>query len=206
MKRLSNLKLTRGDIRNMSDYVLKSTIRSVAKTVRSRLTRIAQTGLQGFSSTFAAVENVVDRMGGKLTTATAGKTRAELEMLLQQWLSLYRVGETAGQVKSEYMRNIKNFFREPRYTKEFINIIGDNIEKLHDIWKDNDDFIKDILGSDRYKEGEDAYKDGDIERLKELLQEVSDGLDNWTEEGKEEQIEKWFVVPDSFSGWGDEKW
>ena len=108
MKRLSNLKLTRGDIRNMSDYVLKSTIRSVAKTVRSRLARIAQTGLQGFSSTFAAVENVIDRMGGKLTTATAGKTRAELEMLLQQWLSLYRVGETAGQVKDEYMRNIKN--------------------------------------------------------------------------------------------------
>lgn len=206
MKRLSNLKLTRGDIRNMSDYVLKSTIRSVAKTVRSRLTRIAQTGLQGFSSTFAAVENVIDRMGGKLTTATAGKTRAELEMLLQQWLSLYRVGETAGQVKNEYMSNIKNFFREPRYTREFINMIGDNLEKLHDIWKDNDDFIKDILGSDRYKEGEDAYKDGDIDRLKELLQEVSDGLDNWTEEGKEEQIERWFVVPDSFSGWSDDKW
>ncbi len=206
MKRLSNLKLTRGDIRNMSDYVLKSTIRSAAKTVRSRLTRIAQTGLQGFSSTFAAVENVIDRMGGKLTTATAGKTRAELEMLLQQWLSLYRVGETAGQVKNEYMSNIKNFFREPRYTKEFINMIGDNIDKLYDIWYENDDFIKNILGSDRYKEGEDAYKDGDIERLKELLQEVSDGLDDWTEEGKEEQIEKWFVVPDSFSNWSDEKW
>lgn len=206
MKRLSNLKLTRGDIRNMSDYVLKSTIRSVAKTVRSRLTRIAQTGLQGFSSTFSAVENVIDRMGGKLTTATAGKTRAELEMLLQQWLSLYRVGETAGQVKNEYMSNIKNFFREPRYTREFINVIGDNLEKLHDIWYENDDFIKNILGSDRYKEGEDAYKDGDIERLKELLQEVSDGLDDWTEEGKEEQIEKWFVVPDSFSGWSDDKW
>lgn len=206
MKRLSNLKLTRGDIHNMSDYVLKSTIRSVAKTVRSRLTRIAQTGLQGFSSTFAAVENVIDRMGGKLTTATAGKTRAELEMLLQQWLSLYRVGETAGQVKNEYMSNIKNFFREPRYTREFINMIGDNLEKLHDIWYENDDFIKNILGSDRYKEGEDAYKDGDIERLKELLQEVSDGLDDWTDEGKEEQIEKWFVIPDSFSGWSDDKW
>lgn len=206
MKRLSNLKITRGDIRNMSDYVLKSTIRSVAKTVRSRLTRIAQTGLQGFSSTFAAVENVIDRMGGKLTTATAGKTRAELEMLLQQWLSLYRVGETAGQVKNEYMSNIKNFFREPRYTREFINMIGDNLEKLHDIWYENEDFIKNILGSDRYKEGEDAYKDGDTERLKELLQEVSDSLDDWTEEGKEEQIEKWFVVPDSFSGWSDDKW
>lgn len=206
MKRLSNLKLTRGDIRNMSDYVLKSTIRSVAKTVRSRLTRIAQTGLQGFSSTFVAVENVIDRMGGKLTTGTAGKTRAELEMLLQQWLSLYRVGETAGQVKDEYMRNIKNFFREPRYTKEFINMIGNNLEQLHDIWAQNDDFIKDVLGSDRYKEGEDAYKAGDIERLKELLQEVSDELDNWTDEAKDDFIKDNFVTPDSFEGWGNDKW
>ena len=206
MKRLSNLKLTRGDIRNMSDYVLKSTIRSVAKTVRSRLTRIAQTGLQGFSSTFAAVENVIDRMGGKLTTATAGKTRAELEMLLQQWLSLYRVGETAGQVKDEYMGNIKNFFREPRYTKEFINMIGDNLEQLHDIWAKNDDFIKDVSGSDRYKEGEDAYKAGDIERLKELLQEVSDELDNWTDDAKDDFIKDNFVTPDSFEGWGNDKW
>ena len=205
MKRLSNLKLTRGDIRNMSDYVLKSTIRSVAKTVRSRLTRIAQTGLQGFSSTFAAVENVIDRMGGKLTTATAGKTRAELEMLLQQWLSLYRVGETAGQVKDEYMRNIKNFFREPRYTKEFINMIGDNIEKLHDLWAENADLIISVLGSTRFQEGETAYKEGDIERLKELLQEVSDELDDLQEDEKDDFL-KDFVTPDSFSNWSDDKW
>ena len=205
MKRLSNLKLTRGDIRNMSDYVLKSTIRSVAKTVRSRLTRIAKTGLQGFSSTFAAVENVIDRMGGKLTTATAGKTRAELEMLLQQWLSLYRVGETAGQVKDEYMRNIKNFFREPRYTKEFINMIGDNIEKLHDLWAENADLIISVLGSTRFQEGETAYKEGDIERLKELLQEVSDELDDLQDDEKDEFLKE-FVTPDSFSGWSDEKW
>ena len=205
MKRLSNLKLTRGDIRNMSDYVLKSTIRSVAKTVRSRLTRIAQTGLQGFSSTFAAVENVIDRMGGKLTTATAGKTRAELEMLLQQWLSLYRVGETAGQVKDEYMRNIKNFFREPRYTKEFINMIGDNIEKLHDLWTENADLIISVLGSTRFQDGETAYKEGDIERLKELLQEVSDELDDLQDDEKDDFL-KDFVTPDSFSGWSDDKW
>lgn len=205
MKRLSNLKLTRGDIRNMSDYVLKSTIRSVAKTVRSRLTRIAQTGLQGFSSTFAAVENVIDRMGGKLTTATAGKTRAELEMLLQQWLSLYRVGETAGQVKDEYMRNIKNFFREPRYTKEFINMIGDNIEKLHDLWAENADLIISVLGSTRFQEGETAYKEGDIERLKELLQEVSDELDDLQNDEKDDFLKE-FVTPDSFSNWSDDKW
>lgn len=205
MKRLSNLKLTRGDIRNMSDYVLKSTIRSVAKTVRSRLTRIAQTGLQGFSSTFAAVENVIDRMGGKLTTATAGETRGELEMLLQQWLSLYRVGETAGQVKDEYMRNIKNFFREPRYTKEFINMIGDNIEKLHDLWAENADLIISVLGSTRFQEGETAYKEGDIERLKELLQEVSDELDDLQDDEKDDFLKE-FVTPDSFSGWSDEKW
>lgn len=205
MKRLSNLKLTRGDIRNMSDYVLKSTIRSVAKTVRSRLTRIAQTGLQGFSSTFAAVENVIDRMGGKLTTATAGKTRAELEMLLQQWLSLYRVGETAGQVKDEYMRNIKNFFREPRYTKEFINMIGDNIEKLHDLWTENADLIISVLGSTRFQEGETAYKEGDIQRLKELLQEVSDELDDLQDNEKDDFLKE-FVTPDSFSDWSDDKW
>lgn len=205
MKRLSNLKLTRGDVRNMSDYVLKSTIRSVAKTVRSRLTRIAQTGLQGFSSTFAAVENVIDRMGGKLTTATAGKTRAELEMLLQQWLSLYRVGETAGQVKDEYMRNIKNFFREPRYTKEFINMIGDNIEKLHDLWGENADLIISVLGSTRFQEGETAYKEGDIQRLKELLQEVSDELDDLQDDEKDDFLKE-FVTPDSFSGWSDDKW
>lgn len=205
MKRLSNLKLTRGDIRNMSDYVLKSTIRSVAKTVRSRLTRIAQTGLHGFSSTFAAVENVVDRMGGKLTTATAGKTRAELEMLLQQWLSLYRVGETAGQVKDEYMRNIKNFFREPRYTKEFINMIGDNIEKLHDLWVENADLIISVLGSTRFQEGETAYKEGDIERLKELLQEVSDELDDLQDDEKDDFLKE-FVTPDSFANWSDDKW
>lgn len=205
MKRLSNLKLTRGDIRNMSDYVLKSTIRSVAKTVRSRLTRIAQTGLQGFSSTYAAVENVIERMGGKLTTATAGKTRAELEMLLQQWLSLYRVGETAGQVKDEYMRNIKNFFREPRYTKEFINMIGDNIEKLHDLWAENADLIISVLGSTRFQEGETAYKEGDIQRLKELLQEVSDELDDLQDDEKDDFL-KDFVTPDSFEGWGNDKW
>ena len=205
MKRLSNLKLTRGDIRNMSDYILKSTIRSVAKTVRSRLTRIAQTGLQGFSSTFAAVENVIDRMGGKLTTATAGKNRAELEMLLQQWLSLYRVGETAGQVKDEYTRNIKNFFREPRYTKEFINMIGDNLEKLHDLWAENADLIISVLGSTRFQEGETAYKEGDIERLKELLQEVSDELDDLQDDEKDGFL-KDFVTPDSFANWSDEKW
>lgn len=205
MKRLSNLKLTRGDIRNMSDYVLKSTIRSVAKTVRSRLTRIAQTGLQGFSSTYAAVENVIDRMGGKLTTATAGKNRAELEMLLQQWLSLYRVGETAGQVKDEYMRNIKNFFREPRYTKEFINMIGDNIEKLHDLWAENADLIISVLGSTRFQEGETAYEEGDIQRLKELLQEVSDELDDLQDDEKDDFLKE-FVIPDSFANWSNEKW
>lgn len=206
MKRLQNLKLTRGDIKQMSDYVLKSTIRSVAKTVRSRMSRIQQTGLVNFSSTFQAVENVIDRMGGKLTTATAGKSRAELEMLLQQWLSLYRVGETAGQVKNEYMRNIKNFFREPRYTKEFIDMIGNNIEMLYDIWKDNESLIKDILGSTRFQEGVTAYKNGDTDRLKELLQEVSDELDNLDDEEKDDFLKE-FVTPESFDDWGNsDKW
>ena len=85
-------------------------------------------------------------------------------------------------------------------------MIGDNLEQLHDIWSENDDFIKDVLGSDRYKEGEDAYKAGDIERLKELLQDVSDELDNWIDDAKDDFIKDNFVTPDSFEGWGNDKW
>lgn len=103
------------------------------------------------------------------------------------------------------MRNIKNFFREPRYTKEFINMIGDNIEKLHDLWAENADLIISVLGSTRFQEGETAYKEGDIERLKELLQEVSDELDDLQDDEKDNFLKE-FVTPDSFSNWSDDKW
>lgn len=203
MAKPSFIKLTRIDIQNMSDYVLKATIKSVSKTVKSRMSRIKALGLEKYAYTFNAAENVAGHYGGKLTTATAGKTRAQLERLLQDWLSLYRVGETAGQVKQQYMNNIKNFFREPRFTKEFINELGDNIDALYDIFIANAQLIIDVLGSDRYQQGKSAYQSGDIQTLRDILQEVSDELDTWDESEKDD-ILKQFVTPD---GWGDsDKW
>ncbi|MBO7716296.1 MAG: hypothetical protein J6S85_26645 [Methanobrevibacter sp.] len=202
MAKPSFLKLSRVDIENMSDYVLKATIKSVAKTVKSRMRRIEDIGLGKYSYTFKAAENVSQRMGGKLTTATYGKTRKQLERQLQDWLSLYRVGETAGQVKSEFLRNIKNFFKEPRYTREFLEMLGDNIDALYDLWLSNESVIKEVLGSDRFKEGIQAYQAGDIDHLKELIQEVSDALDVFEDEEKSSILEQ-FVAPE----WGDfQKW
>jgi len=62
-----------------------------------------------------------------------------------------------------------------------------------------------VLGSTRFQEGETAYKEGDIQRLKELLQEVSDELDDLQDNEKDDFLKE-FVTPDSFSDWSDDKW
>lgn len=195
MAKYSDLKYN--DLYKTSDYVLRSLVRSMSSVVRKRVRSIENSGLADFSQLIRMIPQAAEMLGGSLTAGTAGLSRKELIDIAKVWLSLYQIEDTPSKLREQYDRNIKNFFREPRYTRKILDLINGNLSLLRDIWRENDDFIRDMLASDEIQAAGEAYGDDTKEFYEHIYMLVSDRLDDLTEEEKEQMLEN-FTPPDDW--------
>lgn len=195
MAKYSNLQYN--DLYEMSDYNLRSLVRSMSSVVRKRVRSIEISGLGDFSALLRAIPMAVEMLGGSLTAGTAGLSRKEVIDIAKVWLSLYRIDDTPSKLREQYDRNIKNFFREPRYTRKILDLINGNLPLLRDIWRENDDFIRDLLASDEIQAAGETYGDDTKEFYEHIYMLVSDRLDDLTEEEKEQMLQN-FTPPDDW--------
>ena len=195
MAKYSNLQYN--DLYEMGDYNLRSLVRSMSSVVRKRVRSIEISGLGDFSALLRAIPMAVEMLGGSLTAGTAGLSRKEVIDIAKVWLSLYRIDDTPSKLREQYDRNIKNFFREPRYTRKILDLINGNLPLLRDIWRKNDDFIRDLLASDEIQAAGEAYGDDTKEFYEHIYMLVSDRLDDLTEEEKEQMLQN-FTPPDDW--------
>ena len=195
MAKYSDLKYN--DLYKMSDYNLRSLVRSMASVVRKRVRSIENSGLADFSQLIRMIPQAVEMLGGSLTAGTAGLSRKEIIDIAKVWLSLYQIEDTPSKLREQYDRNIKNFFREPRYTRRILDLINGNLSLLRDIWRENDDFIRDLLASDEIQAASETYGDDTKEFYEHIYMLVSDRLDDLTEEEKEQMLEN-FTPPDDW--------
>lgn len=195
MAKYSNLKYN--DLYKMSDYNLRSLVRSMSSVVRTRVRKIEVSGLGDFSQLIRMIPQAAEMLDGSLTAGTAGLSRKELIDIAKVWLSLYQIEDTPSKLREQYDRNIKNFFREPRYTRKILDLINGNLSLLRDIWRENDDFICDLLASDEIQAAGETYGDDTKEFYEHIYMLVSDRLDDLTEEEKEQMLEN-FTPPDDW--------
>lgn len=192
------------DIFKMNEKELKTYIRGAYKSIDSKLRRTAKSEYADFSELLTEAENIAKRWGqNKLSSATKGLDLWHLQARALDLASLFRISETPAQLEQEGYDNIKNFFKEPRFTKAFIQGIRKNRKILAKIANKNDSFIHDILPSDQIKAIMSTELD-DEDKYAELLQAVSDELDLYDNEEKEALIkEHWDPV---FESIGDNVW
>lgn len=195
MAKYSDLKYN--DLYKMSNYNLRSLIRSMASVVRKRVRSIENSGLADFSQLIRMIPQAVEMLDGSLTTGTAGLMRKELIDRAKIWLSLYQIDDTPTKLREQYDRNIKNFFKEPRYTRKILDLINGNLSLLRDIWLENDDFIRDLLASDEIQNAAEAYGDDTQEFYEHIYMLVSDRLDDLTDSEKEQMLQN-FTPPDDW--------
>lgn len=192
------------DIFKMNEKELKTYIRGAYKSIESKIRRTAKSEYADFSELLSEADWIAKRWGqNKISSATKGLNKWELQRRALDLASLFRITETPAQLEQEGFNNIKNFFKEPRFTKAFIEGIRKNRKILAKIANKNDTFIHDILPSEQIRaimssEGEDEDK------YAELLQAVSDELDLYDNEEKEALInDRWDPV---FESVGDNVW
>lgn len=195
MAKYSDLKYN--DLYKMSDYNLRSLVRSMSSVVRKRVKAIANSGLSDFSQLMRMIPQAVEMLGGSLTAGTAGLTRKEIIDVTKVWLSLYQIEDTPTKLREQYDRNIKNFFKEPRYTKQILSLINGNLDLLRDIWKENDDFIRDLVSSKEIQELAEEYGDDSKEFYEHVYLLASDRLDDMTDAEKERMLQ-YFVPPEDW--------
>lgn len=195
MAKYSNLQYN--DLYKMSDYNLRSLVRSMASVVRKRVRSIENSGLADFSQLIRMIPQAVEMLGGSLTAGTAGLNRKEIIDVAKVWLSLYQIEDTPTKLREQYDRNIKNFFKEPRYTEKILNLINGNLSLLRDIWRENDDFIRDLLASDEIQVAAETYGDDTQEFYEHIYMLVSDRLDDLTDSEKEQMLQN-FTPPDEW--------
>lgn len=188
----------------MSESELKTYIRGAYKSIESKLRRTANSEYADFSELLSEAEAIAKRWGqNKISSATKGLDKWHLQSRALDLASLFRITETPAQLEQEGYNNIKNFFKEPRFTKAFINGIRKNRKILAKIANKNDTFIHDILPSEQIKAIMSTEAD-DEDKYAELLQAVSDELDLYDNEEKEALInDKWDPV---FESVGDNVW
>lgn len=195
MAKYSDLKYN--DLYKLSDYNLRSLVRSMSSVVRKRVRAIETSGLADFSQLMRMIPQAAEMLGGSLTAGTAGLDRKELIDVAKIWLSLYQIEDTPTKLREQYDRNIKNFFKEPRYTKQILALINGNLPLLRDIWKENDDFIRDLVSSREIQEFAAEYGDDTKEFYEHVYLLASDRLDDMTDAEKEKMLQN-FVPPEDW--------
>ena len=185
------------DLYKMSDYNLRSLVRSMSSVVRKRVRAIEKSGLSDFSQLIRMIPQAAEMLGGSLSAGTAELNRKEIIDVTKVWLSLYQIEDTLTKLREQYDRNIKNFFKEPRYTEKILQLINGNLSLLRDIWKENDDFIRDLLASDEIQAAAEIYGDDTKEFYEHIYMLVSDRLDDLTDTEKEQMLQN-FTPPDDW--------
>lgn len=205
MLNVSKYAINPQDLLKFSDKELENYIKKSSKVINNKLKRINKTDYAVFSELYSESQTVRRKINlsnddnfGYLSGATKSKSRSELETTALQYNVLSHISETPKQIEREWEDNVKSIFKEPRFTKEFLDKIYDNKELLLKIITRNESFIRDILPSDTINKimeesdnSEDAYYN--------LIMEVTETLDNYDEKEKEKILEEW-KNPEEFNG------
>lgn len=189
------------ELYDMTIPELKTYIRGAYKTMQKKVKRTQASEFADFSELLNELEEVEQRIG-KLSGGTRGLTEKQIREKAFGLSLLFRITETPAQLEREGFDNIKNFFKEPRFTRRFIEGIHRNKTILRKLANKNDKFIRDILGSEQVRAiVEENEKTEDVYR--KLLLATSDTLDLYDEEEKEEVVKEWNPV---FEYQGDSQW
>lgn len=186
----------------MSIPELKTYIRGAYKTMQKKVSRTRKSEFADFSELLNELEEVEGRIG-RLSGGTRGLSEKQIREKAFGLSLLFRITETPAQLEREGFDNIKNFFREPRFTRRFIEGIHRNKTILRKLANKNDKFIRDILGSEQVRsivEEADTAEEG----YRKLLLATSDTLDLYDEDEKEQIVnDEWNPV---FEYQGDSQW
>ena len=189
------------EIFKMQEEDLKTYIKGAWKSIESKIRRTAKSEFADFSELLREVEDIEGRIG-KLSGASKGLTVKQLKQKALGINQLFRIAETPAQLAREGYDNIKNFFKEPRFTRQFIEGIHRNQKILSKLANKNDKFIRDILGSNQIVQIIEENEDK-TEMYRKLLLATSEILDMYETEEKEEIVKEWNPV---FSYGGDSTW
>lgn len=190
-----------GEIYQFTEAGLKTYIRGSWKSIESKIRRTMKNEFADFSELLQELEDIEGRVG-KLSGATKGLSLKQLQEKAIGINQLFRITETPGQLEREGYDNIKNFFKEPRFTKNFIEGIHRNQKILKKLANKNDKFIRDILGSEQIAQIVEENEDT-TEMYRKLLLATSEVLDMYETEEKEEIVKEWDPV---FQYGGDSTW
>ena len=188
----------------MSEKELKTYIRGAYNSINSKIRRTEKSEYADFFFFLSEADAIAKRWGqNKLSSATKGLDIYHLQRKALDLSTLFRITETPAQLEQEGFNNIKNFFKESRFTKAFIEGIRKNRKILAKIANKNDSFIHDILPSEQIRAIMSTEAD-DEDKYAELLQAVSDELDLYDNDEKEALInDRWDPV---FENIGDNVW
>lgn len=200
--RVSKYAVDPGTIFHKTEAELREYIRGGWKSIESKIRRTSKSEFADFSELLQELDDIEQRIG-KLSGATKGLTMQQLKMKALGINQLFRITETPAQLAREGFDNIRNFFKEPRFTRQFIEGIHRNQKILTKLANKNDKFIRDIISSDQIKQIVEENEGDDKEIYRKILLAVTDTLDMWDEEEKAEKVEEWDPV---FSYQGDNTW
>lgn len=190
------------EIFSMKEQQLRSYIKLGWKSIQTKIRRTKKSEFADFSELLQDLEEVEGRIG-KLSGATAGLSFQQLRRKALGINQLFRITETPAQLEREGFDNIRNFFREPRFTRQFIEGIHRNQTILRKLANKNDKFIRDILSSEQIAEIVEENRDNPDEMYRKLLTATSDMLDMYEDEEKEAALEEWDPV---YKYGGDNTW
>lgn len=191
-----------GEIYQFTETELKQYIKGSWKSIESKIRRTRKNEFSDFSELLQELEDIEGRIG-KLSGASKGLSMKQLQQKALGINQLFRITETPGQLEREGYDNIKNFFKEPRFTRQFIEGIHRNKNILRKLANKNDKFIRDILGSEQIAQIVEENEGDPSEMYRKLLTATSDILDMYETEEKEEIVKEWDPV---FSYGGDNTW
>lgn len=191
-----------GELYQFTETELKTYIRGSWKSIESKIRRTVKSEFADFSELLQELEDIEGRIG-KLSGATKGLSLKQLQQKAIGINQLFRITETPGQLEREGYDNIKNFFKEPRFTKNFIEGIHRNQKILKKLANKNDKFIRDILGSEQIAQIVEENEGDPAEMYRKLLTATSEVLDMYETEEKEEIVKEWDPV---FEYGGDSTW
>jgi hypothetical protein len=190
------------EIFSMKEQQLRSYIKLGWKSIQTKIRRTKKSEFADFSELLQDLEEIEGRIG-KLSGATAGLSFQQLRRKALGINQLFRITETPAQLEREGFDNIRNFFREPRFTRQFIEGIHRNQTILRKLANKNDKFIRDILSSEQIAEIVEENRDNPDEMYRKLLTATSDMLDMYEDEEKEAALEEWDPV---YKYGGDNTW
>ena len=185
-----------------SEADLKRYIKMGWKSIESKIRRTRKNEFADFSELLQDLEEIEAR-AGKLSGATKGLDINKLRQKSLAISQLHRITETPGQLNREGFDNIKNFFKEPRFTKQFIEGIHHNQKILKKLANKNDKFIRDILGSEQIAQIVEENEGDDTATYRKLLTATSEVLDMYEDEEKTEIVKEWDPV---YTYTGDNTW